>query len=102
MTTDKMRDSMEQMRAEFEAWMRLNGFNYSDPADREQWHNMRTAWENAWQAATRRALPDGCVAVPVEATRAMAEAGRGERQLLTRAEAAECYAAMIAARPGAE
>lgn len=76
----------DKMRAEFEAWCKHEGVM---PCENR--------WEG-WQAATRRALPDGCVAVPVEPTKAMRDAGYAHwgdpDSCIT-----ELYDAMLAARP---
>lgn len=86
----------DKMRAEFEAWWQ--GGNNPDAG----WANETDLALTAWQAATRRALPDGFVPVPVEPTEDMLTAARNaECRVFGSLEMhnAAIYAAMLQAAP---
>ncbi|MEN6549385.1 MAG: hypothetical protein ABFE07_25345 [Armatimonadia bacterium] len=55
----------DEMRREFEAWLLKDCGIVSQPDERGEYRDasVQRAWLS-WQAATRRALPDGFVAVP--------------------------------------
>lgn len=58
----------EAMRKAFEAWAVDNGFNdLRNKAGIYIWSGVQGVWQ-AWQAATRAAVPDGWKAVPMEPT----------------------------------
>ena len=107
MTTDKMRE-------EFEAWVRdeyrCGEYSLSRDHDGRYYNVVGDKYHHAtyaevsmlwatWQAATRRALPEGFVAVPSKATQAMADAACTVDRRLSAFKAADIYAAMLKAAP---
>lgn len=92
----------DKMREAFEKWAITKSLDLRK--DKDEWqrdryyHSHVDAMWFAWQAAHAAALPPGFVAVPVEPTDEMIDAGCDAADAF-RIDMASAYAAMLAARP---
>lgn len=95
----------EAKRKDFEAWAMSQGHIARELArEGDEYKNPSVHWQwQAWQAATRAAVPDGWRAVPVEPSPQMTVAAMDAYEKITRstptAHPNDLYRAMIAAAP---